>query len=123
MRVVINRKMITHPNLQSQIIIINQSPDVVGSYNAIMNTIFRYDTVLCTEFICYSAQKMFVPVDTIMLGQQESLFLQQASFLTGGVYYRPSTMRSLLYFMFAHCLPTTSQRKIFKSPLMVTLLN
>ena len=82
--------MITQPNVLSQIIVINQSPDVVGSYNAIMNTIFRYVTTRCNGIICFSAQKMHVPVDTIMLGQQESLFLQQASFLTGGVYHRPS---------------------------------
>ena len=62
---------------------------------------------------------MHVPVDALMLASHDSSFLQQASFLTGGVYHRPASMQSLLTFMFTHCLPTAAQRKILKLPLAV----
>ncbi|KAG5524747.1 hypothetical protein RHGRI_031427 [Rhododendron griersonianum] len=55
-------------------------------YVAIMNAIF-------------SAQRSMVPIDSCLLGAQHSAFLQQASYITGGVYLKPQQLDGLFQYL------------------------
>lgn len=61
--------------LRSRVLIFSLCPDQSSSYVSMMNGIF-------------STQKQAIPVDACVLADQDSLFLQQASHLTKGVYGR-----------------------------------
>jgi transcription initiation factor TFIIH subunit 3 len=75
------------------------SEDVPQTYNHVMNCIF-------------SAQKLGVLVDSLVLSStHESSFLQQASFLTGGVYLRPKDQSTALQSLFYHVLPSGNARQ------------
>ncbi|GER41893.1 basal transcription factor complex subunit-related [Striga asiatica] len=69
-----------HP--QPRILCLHGSPDGPGQYVAIMNSIF-------------SAQRSTVPIDSCVIGHQNSAFLQQASYITGGVYVKPQVLDGL----------------------------
>ncbi|KAI5683446.1 hypothetical protein M9H77_04674 [Catharanthus roseus] len=73
-----------HP--QPRILCLHGSPDGPGQYVAIMNSIF-------------SAQRSMVPIDSCVIGSQHSAFLQQASYITGGVYLKPQQMEGLLQYL------------------------
>ena len=62
------------------------SDDVSSQYVPVMNCIF-------------SAQKQSIPVDSCVLGNQESSFLQQASHLTEGIYIKPQNQSGLLQYL------------------------
>ncbi|KAK6153312.1 hypothetical protein DH2020_012951 [Rehmannia glutinosa] len=55
-------------------------------YVAIMNSIF-------------SAQRSMVPIDSCVIGSQHSAFLQQASYITGGVYLKPQLLDGLFQYL------------------------
>ncbi|KAK6121227.1 hypothetical protein DH2020_045001 [Rehmannia glutinosa] len=55
-------------------------------YVAIMNSIF-------------SAQRSMVPIDSCVIGSQHSAFLQQASYITGGVYLKPQMLDGLFQYL------------------------
>jgi Transcription factor Tfb4 len=59
----------------------------------------------------FSAQKQSVALDACVLRPMDSLFLQQASHLTGGVYRRPSTSSTLLQILLTDFLPDSVSRK------------
>jgi transcription initiation factor TFIIH subunit 3 len=59
--------------LQTRILIIHASPDVTAQYIRIMNAIF-------------AAQKLDIPIDVCMFYDTDSVFLQQASYMTRGIY-------------------------------------
>ncbi|XP_042065185.1 general transcription and DNA repair factor IIH subunit TFB4-like isoform X2 [Salvia splendens] len=73
-----------HP--QPRILCLHGSPDGPGQYVAIMNSIF-------------SAQRSMVPIDSCVLGAQHSAFLQQASYITGGVYLKPQIFDGLFQYL------------------------
>ncbi|XP_027126651.1 general transcription and DNA repair factor IIH subunit TFB4 isoform X2 [Coffea eugenioides] len=73
-----------HP--QPRIICLHGSPDGPGQYVAIMNSIF-------------SAQRSMVPIDSCVIGIQHSAFLQQASYITGGVYLKPQQLDGLFQYL------------------------
>ncbi|CAI9773775.1 unnamed protein product [Fraxinus pennsylvanica] len=73
-----------HP--RPRILCLHGSPDGPGQYVAIMNAIF-------------SAQRSMVPVDSCILGAQHSAFLQQASYITGGVYLKPQLLDGLFQYL------------------------
>jgi len=98
---IINRQLQKQPKLQPRIVIIQVSKDDSSSYNAMMNSIF-------------SAQKLNVPVDSVVLSKADSHFLQQASLLTMGVYIRPLDQRDLLTQMFTYCIPSTHTRAVLE---------
>jgi len=56
-----------------RILIVNTSADVPGQYISFMNTVF-------------AAQHSSVLIDAVHLGDPDSPFLQQASYLTGNPY-------------------------------------
>lgn len=61
--------------LRSRVLIFSLCPDQSSSYVSMMNGIF-------------STQKQAIPVDACVLAETDSLFLQQASHLTKGIYGR-----------------------------------
>ncbi|CAH9118246.1 unnamed protein product [Cuscuta europaea] len=73
-----------HP--QPRILCIHGSPDGPGQYVAIMNSIF-------------SAQRSMVPIDSCAIGTQHSAFLQQASYITNGVYLKPQLLDGLFQYL------------------------
>ncbi|KAK6939866.1 TFIIH subunit Tfb4/GTF2H3 [Dillenia turbinata] len=73
-----------HP--QPRILCIQGSPDGPEQYVAIMNSIF-------------SAQRSMVPIDSCVIGAQHSAFLQQASYITGGVYLKPQHLDGLFQYL------------------------
>ncbi|KAK7820594.1 general transcription and dna repair factor iih subunit tfb4, partial [Quercus suber] len=62
------------------------SSDGPEQYVAIMNSIF-------------SAQRSMVPIDSCYIGSNNSAFLQQASYITGGVYQKPQQLDGLFQYL------------------------
>ncbi|KAF5178104.1 General transcription and dna repair factor iih subunit tfb4 [Thalictrum thalictroides] len=58
----------------------------LGRYVAVMNAIF-------------SAQRSMVPIDSCVIGSQHSAFLQQASYITAGVYLKPQHLDGLFQYL------------------------
>ncbi|RAL42480.1 hypothetical protein DM860_016767 [Cuscuta australis] len=73
-----------HPH--PRILCLHGSPDGPGQYVAIMNSIF-------------SAQRSMVPIDSCAIGSQHSAFLQQASYITSGVYLKPQFLDGLFQYL------------------------
>lgn len=73
-----------HP--QPRILCLQGSSDGPEQYVAIMNAIF-------------SAQRSMVPIDSCYLGSNNSAFLQQASYITGGVYLKPQQVDGLFQYL------------------------
>jgi hypothetical protein len=61
--------------LQSRVMAVTCSADRSAHYVPVMNAIF-------------SAQKLNVPIDALVLSDSDSLLMQQATHLTSGLYYR-----------------------------------
>ncbi|KAF7829842.1 general transcription and DNA repair factor IIH subunit TFB4-like [Senna tora] len=78
-------------------------------YVAIMNAIF-------------SAQRSTVPIDSCYIGSNNSAFLKQASYITGGIYYRPPQLDGLFQYLsvciwsgsIRWCLSCQSEKKGFR---------
>ncbi|OMO55525.1 TFIIH subunit Tfb4/p34 [Corchorus olitorius] len=73
-----------HPH--PRILCLQGSPDGPEQYVAIMNAIF-------------SAQRSMVPIDSCYIGTQNSAFLQQASYITGGVHHKPQNLDGLFQYL------------------------
>ncbi|XP_058089602.1 general transcription and DNA repair factor IIH subunit TFB4 isoform X2 [Magnolia sinica] len=73
-----------HP--QPRILCLQGSPDGPEQYVAVMNAIF-------------SAQRSMIPIDSCVVGIQHSAFLQQASYITGGVYLKPQHLDGLFQYL------------------------
>ncbi|XP_039003323.1 general transcription and DNA repair factor IIH subunit TFB4-like isoform X2 [Hibiscus syriacus] len=73
-----------HPH--PRILCLQGSPDGPEQYVAIMNAIF-------------SAQRSKVPIDSCYIGAQNSAFLQQASYITGGVHHKPQNLDGLFQYL------------------------
>ncbi|OVA02025.1 TFIIH subunit Tfb4/p34 [Macleaya cordata] len=73
-----------HPH--PRILCLQGSPDGPEQYVAVMNAIF-------------SAQRSMVPIDSCVIGAQHSAFLQQASYITGGVYLKPQQLDGLFQYL------------------------
>jgi transcription initiation factor TFIIH subunit 3 len=95
----IDRRLKDVPTTQARVLLVQADPDAPESYNAIMNCIF-------------SAQKAQVPVDCCCVGAN-SMFLQQAADVTGGIYLHtqePGILQHLLTVF----LPSQSCRRYLK---------
>lgn len=86
-----------HP--QPRILCLQASPDGPEQYVAVMNAIF-------------SAQRSMVPIDSCVVGVQHSAFLQQASYITGGIYLKPPQLDGLFQY-FAAVFATDLQSRNF----------
>ncbi|WCJ44630.1 General transcription factor IIH subunit 3 [Euphorbia peplus] len=73
-------------NPQPRILCLQGSPDGPEQYVAVMNSIF-------------SAQRSMVPIDSCYVGSHNSAFLQQASYITGGVYVKPQHLDGLFQYL------------------------
>ncbi|KDO30370.1 hypothetical protein SPRG_05081 [Saprolegnia parasitica CBS 223.65] len=99
----INRAMNEQRDLRPRILSIQASPDFAAQYISIMNCIF-------------SAQKKHVPIDACVLSDEPSSFLQQAAYLTGGIYFKPRDVDGLVQYFLTIWLADTSTRALLKLP-------
>jgi len=100
----INRQVLGNPSLQPRILVAQLSKDYAPAYNNVMNCIF-------------SADKAGVPIDALVLrATEESQFLQQACYMTRGIYQRPPDQRDVLQLLLAHSLPSSSSRALLCAP-------
>ena len=94
----INRLKRSYPKLRARVLCVSVSMDSSASYIAMMNNIF-------------SAHKLAVPIDSLVLHTTHSLFLQQAASLTAGLYlHLPSPTASLLQHLLVTFLPDVASR-------------
>jgi len=105
----IHRVTQNHPETESRILIVQVAPDEPGQHIAMMNCLF-------------TAQHIGTTIDTCVLASADSVFLQQASFLTDGIYYKPSapprsdTDPVLLQYLLTVFLPGKAARKHLQLP-------
>ncbi|KAJ4804610.1 Basal transcription factor complex subunit-related family protein [Rhynchospora pubera] len=90
-----------HP--QPRILCLQGSPDGPEQYVAVMNSIF-------------SAQRLMIPIDSCIVGAQHSAFLQQASYITGGVYLKPQQLDGLFQFLAAAFATDLHSRNFLRLP-------
>lgn len=90
-----------HP--QPRILCLHGSPDGPEQYVAIMNAIF-------------SAQRSMVPVDSCYIGAQNSAFLQQASYITGGVHHKPQQLDGLFQYLMTIFATDLHSRRFLQLP-------
>jgi len=62
------------------------------------------------------SQKAGIPLDTLRIKETDSVFLQQASHLTKGTYYRIERKQGLLQYLMMSFLPPTSLRSSLTIP-------
>ncbi|KAF8705911.1 Transcription factor Tfb4, partial [Rhizoctonia solani] len=87
----------------SRILILSVSPDASTPYIPFMNCIF-------------SAQKLRVPIDVCRVFGPDTIFLQQASYLTRGCYLNLDSGSSLLQSLTMCFLPSASLRNTIELP-------
>ncbi|KAJ1304534.1 hypothetical protein OPQ81_005675 [Rhizoctonia solani] len=91
------------PITDSRILILSVSPDASTPYIPFMNCIF-------------SAQKLRVPIDVCRVFGPDTIFLQQAAYLTGGCYLNLDSGSSLLQSLTMCFLPSASLRNVIELP-------
>lgn len=91
------------PQPHPRILCLQGSADASQQYIALMNSIF-------------SAQRSRVPIDTCMVGNTDSPFLQQASHLTSGVYLKPRRPDALLQYMIMVSATDLHSRRFLQLP-------
>lgn len=101
---VMNRQLLHNPAIRPRILVAQLSRDHAPSYNNVMNCIF-------------SADKAGIPIDALVLKTtDESQFLQQACYMTKGVYQRPLDQRDVLQQLLEFFLPSTAARALLNAP-------
>ncbi|KIO32241.1 hypothetical protein M407DRAFT_66889 [Tulasnella calospora MUT 4182] len=92
------------PSSQSpRMLILSISPDASTSYIPLMNSIF-------------AAQKLKVKIDVCKIFGSDTVFLQQAAYLTGGSYLVLERRDALLQYLSMCFLPPASLRKVLATP-------
>jgi len=86
-----------------RILFLRLSADENAQYVSTMNSIF-------------CAQKQKVVVDACLMGQDDSPFLQQAAYLTGGIYLRLSEPDGLLQYLMMAFATDLYSRQYFRMP-------
>jgi len=92
----------TPPGLQSRILVISVSGDLAHQYIPIMNTTF-------------AAQRLRIPIDILKLAG-DTVFLQQASDATKGIYMQLRSPQGLLQYLMMAFLPDQRSRKHLIAP-------
>lgn len=92
----------SHTQLHSRILVVSVSGDLAAQYIPVMNSIF-------------SAQRLRIPIDVLKLAG-DTVFLQQASDATGGVYLAPSHPAGLLQYLMLAFLPDQRARQHLVMP-------
>jgi transcription initiation factor TFIIH subunit 3 len=88
--------------LQSRIVVLSVSGDLAHQYIPIMNTTF-------------AAQRLHIPIDILKLAG-DTVFLQQASDATKGIYMQPRNPQGLLQYLMIAFLPDQMVRKHLIAP-------
>mmetsp|Transcript_28160 Transcript_28160/g.46335 ORF Transcript_28160/g.46335 Transcript_28160/m.46335 type:complete len:314 (-) Transcript_28160:14-955(-) len=86
------------PHIDARVLVLCASNDISSQYIPLMNCIF-------------SAQKLDVCIDACVLTTNDSLFLQQASHLTHGIYSKPPYLKGLIQHLLMTYLPSKAVRK------------
>jgi transcription initiation factor TFIIH subunit 3 len=92
----------TPVGLQSRILVVSVSGDLAHQYIPIMNTTF-------------AAQRLRIPIDILKLAG-DTVFLQQASDATKGIYMQLRNPRGLLQYLMMAFLPDQMSRKHLVAP-------
>ncbi|KAJ6307008.1 hypothetical protein OIU78_022164 [Salix suchowensis] len=66
------------------------------AFTLVVSGLSRYVAVMNAIF---SAQRSMVPIDSCYVGAHNSAFLQQASYITGGVYVKPQHLDGLFQYL------------------------
>ena len=122
--VVINKTVISNKSFLSQILLFQLSPDCPSKYNSFMNCVFRYTYLISFQsndywLVIISAQKLQVVIDAMVFGAEDSSFMQQACFHTGGCYQRldhDSQKSKTLQLLLMHALPNRHMREVIRMP-------
>ncbi|KAF0978827.1 hypothetical protein FDP41_001897 [Naegleria fowleri] len=94
--------------LNSRILTFQVSPDISSQYISVMNSIF-------------SAEKMGITLDACVLSTQDSTFLQQACFLTGGMYLKPQRQEGLIQYLTTIFMIEKNLRSYIQLPVQNTV--
>lgn len=86
-----------------RILCLQGSEDASSQYIAVMNGIF-------------SAQRAGIPIDSCLLGDSDSAFLQQAAHITGGLYYKPRRGEALVQYLLSISSADQHSRKFLQLP-------
>ncbi|XP_020091836.1 RNA polymerase II transcription factor B subunit 4 isoform X2 [Ananas comosus] len=116
-----------HP--EPRILCLQGSPDGPEQYVAVMNAIFSAQRSMLAMDGCgdASVQKIIlpspflppfamVPIDSCIVGPQHSAFLQQASYITGGVYLKPQHLDGLFQYLAAVFASDLQSRSFLRLP-------
>ncbi|KAL4401060.1 RNA polymerase II transcription factor B subunit 4 [Malassezia pachydermatis] len=90
-------------SFRHRILVLSATPDVSAQYVPMMNCIF-------------SAQKQGIHIDVCKLLGDETVFLRQACHLTGGHYYRMTSLDRLLQVLMTAFLPSRSIQPLLMFP-------
>ena len=95
------------PRIEARLLVLHASADAPAQHLASMNCVF-------------AAQKLGMLIDCVVISAQgqDSMVLQQAAHLTGGLYLRPDaqTVRALAQYLISCCLPDRSMRELLQPP-------
>lgn len=93
------------PKVEPRILVVHASADAPTQHLPAMNCVF-------------AAQKLGVLIDAVLLGSDDSMLLQQAAHLTGGLYLRPDepTRSALGQYLITCCLPDRYARQTLRPP-------
>jgi transcription initiation factor TFIIH subunit 3 len=100
-------KELAQVGLQSRVLVVSVSGDLATQYIPLMNTTF-------------AAQTMRVPIDIIKLAG-DTVFLQQASDATKGIYMQIKEPRGLLQYLMTAFLPDQAARQSLIQPTQETV--
>ena len=106
----ISRAVALRPALKPRILVVTSHGDGGSTYVSVMNALF-------------SAQKLQVAIDACVLAPDHSLFLQQATHLTGGAYVKPSldAQNSLAQFLLTAFLADAMTRRPISVPTLTAI--
>jgi transcription initiation factor TFIIH subunit 3 len=95
----------TDSRLQPRVLVIKTSEDDPAQHLQVMNSAF-------------AAKKLGVLIDSVVLAEKDSLQLQQAAFLSGGLHLRADEQaeRGLSHYLLSCCLPDQCARRILAPP-------
>ena len=106
---IINKQLrLAGTKFKSRIFILQFDRDRIIDYNSLMNSIF-------------SAQKLEVTVDALIISKFESHIFQQACFLTGGLYLKHRDGSDMLQILNTYFLSDGQARQLFNQPLQKTV--
>jgi transcription initiation factor TFIIH subunit 3 len=99
----VNRIVKLKPKIRPRILTFSVTPDQSSQYIPIMNAIL-------------AAQRLNIIIDSCVLMDEDSSFLQQASHLTSGIYLRPKLQEGLLQYLLSTYITDTYSRAFVPLP-------